>query len=255
MMKTYRTSELAKKLNIHPNTVRFYEKINFISTVKRENNNYRIFTEKHYFQIKIIKLLYKDGWFGKEFRKTANDIIFSMRDWDLDRALNNTEIHSEALREELRKAKSTVKILDLWSKNENKISNNNVYDYNEASQLIGASKESIRNWERNKLIDIPRKSKNKTRYFTDKEIQRLKIIYMLRQSKFTISSIFRSMQAYEKGLVERISEELKDDTEEKMLIVTGDNWVLNLENAVKSTLKVKTIIKNIKLNPTLIHHP
>jgi DNA-binding transcriptional MerR regulator len=60
-MKTYRTSQLAKKLNIHPNTVRFYEKIKFISPVKREKNNYRLFTERHYLQIKIIKLLYKDG--------------------------------------------------------------------------------------------------------------------------------------------------------------------------------------------------
>lgn len=254
-MKTYRTLELAKKLDLHPNTVRFYEKIKFISPVKREKNNYRLFTERHYLQIKIIKLLYKDGWFGKEFRKTANDIIFSMRDWDLDRALEKSKIHCQALSEELRKAKSTVKILDLWSKNEYKISNKNVYDYNEASELIGASKESIRNWERNKLIDIPRKGKNKERYFTDNEIQRLKIIYMLRQSKFTISSIFRSMQAYEKGLKGKISEELKDDTEEKMLIVTGDNWVLNLEKAVKSTLEVINIIENIISNPTLIHHP
>jgi uncharacterized protein YbcI len=63
------------------------------------------------------------------------------------------------------------------------------------------------------------------------------------------------MQAYEKGLIGRISEELKDDTEEKMLIVTGDNWVSNLENAVKSTLEVINIIENIISNPTLIHHP
>lgn len=254
-MKIYRTSELAKKLNIHPNTVRFYEKIKFISPVKREDNNYRVFTEIHYLQIKIIKLLYKDGWFGKEFRKTANDIIFSMRDRNLEKALKNSKIYYEVLNEELSKARSTVKILDEWSNNENKISNNKVYNYNEASEIIGASKEAIRNWERNKLIEIPGKGKNKERYFTDNEIERLKIIYMLRQSKFTISSIFRSMQAYEKGLIGRISEELKDDTEEKMLIVTGDNWVLNLENAVKSSLEVISIIKNIMTNSTLIHHP
>lgn len=244
-MKTYKTSELANKLNLHTNTVRFYEKIKFISPVKREKNNYRLFTERHYLQIKIIKLLYKDGWFGKEFRKTANDIIFSMRDWDIKRALNNSKIHYDLLNEELNKARSTVKILDLWSKNKNEKTNVNIYNYNEASELIGATKESIRNWERNKLIDIPRKGKNKERYFTDNEIQRLKIIYMLRQSKFTISSIFRSMQAYEKGLKGKISEELKDDTEEKMLIVTGDNWVLNLEKAVKSSLEVIEIIKSI----------
>jgi hypothetical protein len=85
------------------------------------------------------------------------------------------------LNEELNKAKSTVKILDLWSKNKNEKTNVNIYNYNEASELIGTTKESIRNWERNKLIDIPRKGKNNERFFTDNEIQRLKIIYMLRQ--------------------------------------------------------------------------
>ncbi|MGM0640859.1 MAG: MerR family transcriptional regulator [Thermotogota bacterium] len=254
-MKTYQTSELAKKLNIHANTVRFYEKIKFISPVKREKNNYRIFTEKHYFQIKIIKLLYKDGWFGKELRKTANNIIFSMVDWDIDSAIKNVKIHQASLKKELRKAKNTVEILDLWSNDEKKEDNTKTYSYEETSILIGVSKESIRNWERNKLLEIPRKGKNNERYFTEKEIERLKIIYMLRKSKFTISSIFRSMQAYENGLKGKISDELKDDTEEKILIITGDNWVLNLEKAIESVSKVFKIINNIKSNPTLLHHP
>jgi hypothetical protein len=85
-----------------------------------------------------------------------------MRDWDIKRAINNSKIHCDLLNEELNKAKSTVKILDLWSKNKNEKTNVNIYNYNEASELIGTTKEAIRNWERNKLIDIPYPERGKT---------------------------------------------------------------------------------------------
>ncbi len=46
-MNTYTTSEVAKIIGIHPNTVRLYEEWGFISKVERKENGYRIFTDLH----------------------------------------------------------------------------------------------------------------------------------------------------------------------------------------------------------------
>ena len=43
-MKTYQTSEIAKIIGIHPNTVRLYEDLKLIPVVERRKNGYRIFT-------------------------------------------------------------------------------------------------------------------------------------------------------------------------------------------------------------------
>ena len=44
-MNTYKTSEVAKLIGIHPNTVRLYENAGLISKPERQSNGYRIFTD------------------------------------------------------------------------------------------------------------------------------------------------------------------------------------------------------------------
>jgi DNA-binding transcriptional MerR regulator len=58
-MKTYKTAEVASIIGIHPNTVRLYEKLGLIPRVKRQENGYRIFTEKHVEQMKLARLAFK----------------------------------------------------------------------------------------------------------------------------------------------------------------------------------------------------
>ncbi|MGO0862212.1 MerR family DNA-binding transcriptional regulator, partial [Clostridioides difficile] len=42
-MKKYKPIELARMFNLHPNSIRFYEEIGYISKAKRKANNYREF--------------------------------------------------------------------------------------------------------------------------------------------------------------------------------------------------------------------
>ena len=41
-MNTYRTSEVAEKIGIHPNTVRLYEELGLIPRPQRQGNGYRV---------------------------------------------------------------------------------------------------------------------------------------------------------------------------------------------------------------------
>ena len=42
--RTYTTSRIASAVGIHPNTVRLYERIGFITAPERLANGYRVFT-------------------------------------------------------------------------------------------------------------------------------------------------------------------------------------------------------------------
>ena len=54
---TYRTTEVARIIGIHPNTVRLYEKMSLIPKPEREANGYRIFTDEDIRRLKMIRCL------------------------------------------------------------------------------------------------------------------------------------------------------------------------------------------------------
>ena len=58
-MKAYRTSEIARCIGIHPNTVRLYEELELIPKPEREANGYRIFTDFHIEQFKLARTAMK----------------------------------------------------------------------------------------------------------------------------------------------------------------------------------------------------
>lgn len=55
-MNTYKTSEIAHSIGIHPNTVRLYEELELIPKPERKENGYRIFTDFHMEQIKFVRI-------------------------------------------------------------------------------------------------------------------------------------------------------------------------------------------------------
>ena len=53
---SYKTSDVAKIIGIHPNTVRLYEKMELISKPERKQNGYRIFYEFHIEQFRLARI-------------------------------------------------------------------------------------------------------------------------------------------------------------------------------------------------------
>ena len=116
-MKKYRTSEIAKMMGIHPNTVRFYEKWGLITKPVREKNGYRVFTDLHICQIQIARLGFEIEILQNGLRKKiVQDILHG-------------EVHESQL--------------SLKRK--------------EVSEYLDISVDVLRNWEMNGLMTIKRK--------------------------------------------------------------------------------------------------
>ena len=58
-MNTYTTTEVAKIIGIHPNTVRMYEEWGLIPLAERKPNCYRIFTDFHIEQLRLARIAFQ----------------------------------------------------------------------------------------------------------------------------------------------------------------------------------------------------
>ena len=74
-MNTYRTTEVATAIGIHPNTVRLYEELGLIPTPERESNGYRIFTEFHIQQFLLARTAFQIEVLQGGLRKKIISVI------------------------------------------------------------------------------------------------------------------------------------------------------------------------------------
>ena len=74
-MATYKTSEVAAIIGIHPNTVRLYEKLELIPKSERLSNGYRVFTDFHIEQCRLVLIAFQVEVLQNGLRKKITKMI------------------------------------------------------------------------------------------------------------------------------------------------------------------------------------
>ncbi len=241
----YKTSDIARKNNIHPNTVRFYERLGLISSVSRNANGYRVFNHRHLVQVMVLRCIFLDDWPGEAIRKASKEIIAAMKSWDLDAARHFTQAYKKVIEAERQKALQAIHILEKWSEIPAMSNTDQTYNRREASALLGVTPEALRNWERNDLIHIPRRGQHQTRFYTQREMERLKVIYLLRQAKFSMSAIHNCLTKLDDGHRRDALNALQHPNEEGN-IWTGDRWLSVLERTAAKADQILKILDDAK---------
>ena len=111
MGNKYRTSEVAKIIGVHPNTVRLYEKYQLIPKAERQDNGYRIFTVLHVEQFKLARTALKVEVLQNGLRKKAVDIIKASATKNFDAAICLTESYLSQIRTEQQNAEEAIEIV------------------------------------------------------------------------------------------------------------------------------------------------
>ncbi|MBU5675700.1 MerR family transcriptional regulator [Alkaliphilus sp. MSJ-5] len=188
-MGNYRTSEVAKIIGVHPNTVISYEKLGYISTVARMQNRYRIYTEQHIEQIKMARLALKSESVKTYMRLKVRDILRTLAKGDLDKALllsQNFLLKIQKEKDSEYKAiKEIKKVLKEYVEEKQNIS----LKRSKVAESVGVSIDVIINWERNGILSIPRNNKNNYRIYSENELVLLKIIKLLRDENYSTQCI------------------------------------------------------------------
>ena len=109
-MTTYKTAEVAAIIGIHPNTVRLYEKLKLIPKPERLSNGYRVFTDFHIWQCRLIRLAFQVEVLQNGLRKKIARMITVSATGDFDTAITLTEEYLKQIRQEKETPKKQLRL-------------------------------------------------------------------------------------------------------------------------------------------------
>lgn len=188
------TAKIARAVGCHPNTVRFYEQIGFIAPVPRSPKGYRLYSEAHLDQMRLARLGMQGSWPGPNIRRTIIALIRAAAAQDYHDALDLAYQHLSIVRVEREQAEAAVEFLHNWllgRADEGEAAPGLLIG--EVALLLNITVDSLRNWERNNLVRVPRNPANGYRVYYAAEIGRVRVIRLLRQSGYSPMAILRML--------------------------------------------------------------
>lgn len=245
--KFLHTTDLARAVGVHPNTVRRYEEWGLIPPVERSPSGYRLFTQRHLDCLRLSRMIYAAPYPGRGFRVLGNEIIQrAVRD-DWQGALEKAHEHLLVVNAELEQANQAANLLEHWAQNMAGDSDDDETPVaiGEVSKRLGVSLDVIRNAERNGLITIPRNSCNNYRLFGKKEIERLRIIRMLSKAGYSHMSILRMFIELDKGNTSDLKKTLDTPRADEDIFSAADHWLTTLREQEELAQRVIKLIEEI----------
>ncbi len=255
-MRYLKTSEIAKAVGLHPNTIRLYEEWGLLTGISRSPAGYRQYKAEHLDQVKLIRLVMKCSLFGKEVKHTAYDVITYAARSNFKEALSSAERLEMLLRKEYHQAREAEHFLEEWGRRyyvsegcskQNTTVKNTVaaISRNEAAKLLDITPDTLRDWERNNLIAIPRDAHNGYRIYGEDEINKLRVIRVLRRSNYSNMAILRAVQRLESGSAEGLKDALDSPEidEERGYLCFTDTLLTSLNTAQEASTEIIKILR------------
>ena len=244
--KYLRTSDLARAVGAHPNTVRLYAEWGLIPPVERSPSGYRLFTQRHLDCLRLARTIYAAQYPGRGFHALGTAIIRRAVADDWKGALEKAHDLLAAVSVELQHALQAADLLEHWaqSREENADPNVEPLTIGEISKLLGVSLDVIRNWERNGLIRVPRNPHNKYRLFGKKEIERMRIIRMLSRAGYSHMAMLRMFIELDKGNTRNLRKALDTPRPDEDIFTAADQWLTTLQGQEQLAEKVIRLIED-----------
>lgn len=245
----YKVGELAKATGVKEGTIRFYEKCGFLETVERLPNGYRIYTDRHLYQVTVCRLVF-GGFVNKRLRKSSMQLIEAAKEWDLDAYETAADEYRKAIGEEIERTKKVIEIAveetSLQESADIRDISDAQYTKKQAARLVGTTEESIRNWERNGLI--PRAQAYQKRYYSQTAVNRMHVIRLLLDSGYSIMTIFQFLQKMDSGTYADAKEILINPEKDEALLSCADYYLqalLDLQQKAAALSALSMEMRNV----------
>ncbi|MDB1934650.1 MerR family transcriptional regulator [Clostridium tertium] len=242
MENTYKTSEVAKIIGIHPNTVRLYEDLELIPKANRLSNGYRIFNDYHIEQFNLARTALKVEVLQNGLRKKIINIIKLSAKGEFEEAIICTNDYINQVKNERRNAEEAIEIskqLLLGIKNNE---SDMFLTRKQTAEYLNITIDTLRNWEMNGLLSIKRKE-NGYRVYTSSDIKKLKIIRTLRCANYSLTSILRMINAISNSSKVDIKEVINTPDNNEDIVTACDKLLTSLNNAEKNA---NVILKQLR---------
>ena len=252
-MNTYKTSEIAHSIGIHPNTVRLYEELELIPKPERKKNGYRVFTDFHIEQIKFARIALKVEVLQNGLRKQVIVIIKTSVLGNFSKAICLTEYYLQQIRIEQRNAEEAIVITKKLLSGDRQEIYTTFLTRKEAADYLQISIDTLRNWEMNGLLTVKRKQ-NGYRAYTDEDLRRLKIIRSLRCANYSLSAILRMLNTLSRNPEADIRQVIDTPKENDDIISVCDELLTSLYCAEQNANVMLAYLEKMKIqfqeNPT-----
>jgi DNA-binding transcriptional MerR regulator len=208
-MSYLRTTDLARAVGVHPNTVRRYVDRGLLPPVARSPSGYRRFTPRHLDCLRLACQVYCIPHPGRALRESGARIVRAAVPGDLARALELAHQHLALVRSEPNAPSQPLRI-------------------GQVARLLGVTLDIVRSWDRNGLIDIPRDPANGYRRYGAAEISRLRVIRMLSRAGYSLSAILRMLIQLDRGETTDLRHALDTPRPAEDARLAADHWLSTL---------------------------
>ncbi len=222
------TSQVAKAAGVHPNTVRLYEVWGFIPPAPRSPSGYRLFSEAHIDHMRLARALLHGPFPGIAIRHSAVDLARQAATGDLGGALESAYHHLALVQSEQAQAEAAVKLLERWAQGAAADASSERLQIGEVAKRLGVSRDVLRNWERNGLLQTPRHPNNRYRLYTSAEIGRLRVIRMLSQAGYSMMAILRMVLYLDSEGGDNLRQVLDTPRPDEDVYMAADRWLSEL---------------------------
>jgi DNA-binding transcriptional MerR regulator len=246
-----RTSDIAKEIGVHPNTIRLYEASGFLPAIPRASNRYRHYTPYHLEQARLAHLALRWPYIGD--KNILIDLVKSAAAGDLGMAMELAYQYLAQVRMERTSAEAAVEFLERWAAGHLMDSQRPRVHIGRAAQQLNVTIDMLRNWERNGLIDIPRDPTNQYRLYGTTEFGRLRVIRTLVQAGYSLMAILKMLHQFDAGQRENLRDALNlPPSEDESIEVIADRWLASLRQLEE---RAQAVIRQVGRLIELTHHP
>ncbi len=243
-----RTSDIAKDLGVHVNTVRLYETDGLLPDIPRGANGYRQYTAMHLEQARLIHLALRWPYLGD--KASLVELVKCAGRGDLGMAMELSYKYLAHVRVERTFAESAIEFLERWAAGHLMDTPRQRVHISKAAQHLNVTTDILRNWERNGLINVPRDPANQYRLYGTAEFGRLRVIRTLVQSGYSLMAILRMLLLFDAGKTDDLRTALDVPRDDEEIQTIADHWLSTL---IELEQRAQAMIRQISLMIDMAH--
>ena len=224
-----RTTDIARDLGVHANTVRLYESQGYLPAIPRGQNGYRQYSPMHLEQARLAHLTLRWPYLGD--RTLLIELVKNAARDDFGTALELAYQYLAQVRVARTYAEVAVEFAERWAAGHLMDRSPQKMSISQAAQHLNVTVDMLRNWERNGLIKVPRDPSNQYRLYGAPEFERIRVIRSLVQSGYSLMAILRMFQQVDAGQTGNVRAALElpsTESANEAIEVLADRWLPSL---------------------------
>ena len=242
------TSDLARAVGVHPNTVRRYVERGWLPPTPRGANGYRHFTQQHLDCLRVACIVHIAVYPGRAMRLSGNKVAQSAVADDWGAALKHARAHLAFVHAERAQAEAAARLLERWATGATGAAadmTQRPLRIGQVASLLDVSIDMLRNWERNGLLTIPRNEQNRYRTYGPSEVSRLRVIRMLGRVGYSQMAMLRMLLRLDRGETTNLRHSLDTPAPDEDVYTAADRWLTTLAEQEAVARRLLVVIQEI----------